>query len=144
MRKRNGMLDKSCASKNTNVLECWFDSSHAYICRKENYLTSSTFQRWYIHARQLYFLGHCIACKISIWRPNKFLSSWKSKKTTLISFISAGTLAMLRREQNDTNTKIAATLVCNFKGIKMICIMSISRKLLVCINEDLNYMRYTS
>jgi hypothetical protein len=70
MRKRNGMLDKSCASKNTNVLECWFDSSHAYI---------------------------------------------------LISFISAGTLAMLRREQNDTNTKIAATLVCNFKGIKMIC-----------------------
>jgi hypothetical protein len=51
---------------------------------------------------------------------------------------------MLRREQNDTNTKIAATLVCNFKGIKMICIMSISRKLLVCINEDLNYMRYTS
>lgn len=41
------------------------------------------------------------------------------KKITLISFISAGTLAMLRSEQNDTNTKIAATLVCNLRGIKV-------------------------
>jgi len=36
----------------------------------------------------------------------------------LISFLSAGTLAMLRREENDANTKIAATLVCNLRDVK--------------------------
>jgi hypothetical protein len=43
----------------------------------------------------------------------------KKQKITLISFISAGTLAMLRREQNDTNTKIAATLACSLKHDKI-------------------------
>ena len=39
----------------------------------------------------------------------------KTSRITLISFISAGTPAMLKSEVNDTNTKIAATLVCNEK-----------------------------
>lgn len=37
-------------------------------------------------------------------------------KNTLISFKCAGTPAMLRSEVNDTNTNMAATLVCNSRG----------------------------
>ena len=32
MRNKNGMPEKSCPSKKTNVPECKFDSSQAYIC----------------------------------------------------------------------------------------------------------------
>lgn len=35
IRNKNGMLDKSCPIKKTNAPECWFDSSHAYICTTE-------------------------------------------------------------------------------------------------------------
>ena len=38
----------------------------------------------------------------------------------MISFINAGNPAMLRSEQNDTNTNIAATLVCNVWDAKNI------------------------
>jgi isoleucyl-tRNA synthetase len=54
MRKRNGMLDKSCASKNTNVLECWFDSSHAYICRKED--MSIIIHKIFAHENCIFFV----------------------------------------------------------------------------------------
>jgi hypothetical protein len=36
MRKRNGMLERSCPSKKTSAPECLFDSSHANICKTGN------------------------------------------------------------------------------------------------------------
>lgn len=64
-----------------------------------------------------------------------------SNRITLISFISAGTLAMLRSEQNDTKTKIAATLVCSVRDSK-IKSYSLWVYLELLMYETINYKRY--
>lgn len=80
IRNKNGMLDKSCPIKKTNPPECWFDSSHTYICmteKKNQTLVLCKFchqntrvlfslsvqcmrERAYIYVRMTYVLHVCV------------------------------------------------------------------------------------
>lgn len=133
IRKRKGMLERSCPNKKTITPECWFDSSLAYICktkcgnqfnertmvtqlcnqselhknREESGITEITIISPYNHLRKF---TRQLSSTLKLARG---MEKQLALLFTLISFISVGTPAILRSAVNDTNTNIAATLVCN-------------------------------